>query len=354
LTKSVDIIETRDGRRGKRSEAAGEAVCRFPLRKTALLLAFGLAAAAGLRAEDVPSPAVQASTPLKLSGFAQIQYSRLGGSKDSFSITRARLSLDSPVTRAIRLRATADAVKSPVLLDAVIDLALFKGGGLRLGQFKVPFSRESLTSSTDRETISLPRSVLELSPGRDIGASGRDIGALLQFKSVLLEASAGLFNGSGINRADADRQKDVAARLVFSPLSRLKVGGSLYRGLHSAAAGEEALRRDRVGLEIEMGLERAELKAEWILAWDGDVTKRGGYAQLAGALVPGRVQAVVRYDSLDRVGPAAPGRNETWTLGLNAFFAPKTKFQVNLERRGERESGRGAELCLSALFQAGF
>ncbi|OGD11190.1 MAG: hypothetical protein A2Y86_04310 [Candidatus Aminicenantes bacterium RBG_13_62_12] len=313
-----------------------------------------VAVSLGLQAGEAPSPPVQTSVPIKLTGFGQVLYSRAGESADSFTVSRARLSLDSPITRAIRLRATVDAVKSPVLIEAALDLSIFKNGSLRLGQFKVPFSRESLTAASDHETINLPRSVSSLSPGRDIGASGRDIGALLQYKAGVLEASAGLFNGSGINRADTNRQKDLAGRLVIALADRLKLGASVYRGLYSAAAGQALLRRDRVGLELEAAVSRLGVKAEWILAWDGNVSKRGGYAQVGASLAGGKVQAVARFDSLDRISPSTPGRDETWTLGLNRFFAPKTKIQVNLEWKHERESGRATEFYLLALFQAGF
>jgi phosphate-selective porin len=320
----------------------------------AVVFALCLSAAAGLRAENAPPPPVQASVPLKVTGFAQVLYNRSGDSTDSFSILRARLSLDGAVARSVRLRAAVDAVKSPVLIEAALDLSLFKGGLVRLGQFKVPFSRESLTAASDHETINLPRSVLSLSPGRDIGASGRDIGAMLQFRAGKAEAAAAVFNGSGINTPDANRRKDLAGRLVFAPGSRLKAGGSFYLGSYTASSGEPAVRRDRAGLEIEAGVSRVDIKAEWILARDGEASKRGGYVQAGVSLIAGELQAVARYDCLDKVEPSTPGRNETLTLGLNKFFAPKTKFQINLEWKRDRESARPTEFALLALFQAGF
>jgi len=329
---------------------------RFASRRSAPVSAvlFGLAMAARLWAANTPPEAVKASAPLKLTGFGQVLYSRVGEATDSFAISKARLSLESPVSRSIRFKATVDAVKIPVLIEAAIDLSIFSGGTLRLGQFKVPFSRESLVSASDHETIILPPSVLALSPGRDIGASGRDIGALVQYKAGVLEASAGLFNGSGINRADADRRKDLAARLTLAPLGRLKLGVSAYRGRSSAAGGEAPERRDRFGMELEAGLSRADIKAEWILARDGEASKRGGYVQFGVSLVADKLQAVARFDSVDTIGPLTPGGNETWTLGLNAFFAPKTKFQLNLEWRSGRESGIPSEFAFLALLQAGF
>ncbi len=325
----------------------------FSLRPFLSLLGI-LAAVSGIRAEDTQQAGVQVKAPLKLSSFAQVLYSRIGSSTDSFSVSRARLTLDGTVTRSIRLRMTWEAAKSPVLLEASADLTPFRNGTVRLGQFKVPFSRESLTSASDHDFINLPASVLALSPGRDIGASGRDIGALVQIKSGILEGSAGIFNGAGINRADLNREKDWAGRLVLSPGARLKLGASVYRGLYSAAAGAEPVRRDRAGMELEAGVSRLDVKGEWIVARDGIVSKRGGYAQVGAELVSGKLQALIRFDALDRIGSQTPGWNTVWALGVNRFFASKTKLQINLEWKHERESGREGEFSLLALFQAGF
>jgi phosphate-selective porin len=169
-----------------------------------------------------------------------------------------------------------------------------------------------------------------------------------------LDLYAGLFNGAGINKADTNTQKDLAGRLVLIPLQGLKVGGSVYKGYHSAQSGQAAVRRDRVGLEMAVAAPGFMLKAEYILAQDGAASSRGGYAILGYSFLPDKLQAVLRFDSLDRQIASAPGRNETWTLGLNWFFAPKTKFQVNLEFNGDDESGKGRTISFLALFQAGF
>jgi len=323
-------------------------------RAAALLgLAFWMAAPGLALAEEKSPPSIQVPLSLKLSGFAQSQYTHDSGT-DTLTIPRARFTLEGQITKSVRYKVQADAAKSPALIDAMIDLSLFKQGLLRLGQFKVPFSQESLTASSDHDTISLPCSVQSLSPGRDINASGRDIGAYVLVSTSRLDLYAGLFNGAGINKADTNKEKDLAGRLLVTPLQALKVGASGYLGHYSAQAGEPAICRDRVGLEMALNTSGLTLRGEYILAKDGAVSSRGGYAILGYSFLPDKFQGVVRFDSLDRQSASSPGRNETWTLGLNWFFAAKTKFQVNLEFNRDDESGKGKTTSILALFQAGF
>jgi phosphate-selective porin len=323
-------------------------------RAAALLgLVFWMAASSLALAEDKSPPSIQVPLSLKLSGFAQSQYTH-DSSTDTLTIPRVRFTLEGQITKYVRYKVQADATRSPALIDVMMDLSLFKRGLLRLGQFKVPFSQESLTSSSDHDTISLPRSVQSLSPGRDINASGRDIGAYVLVSTTRLDLYAGLFNGAGINRADTNKEKDLAGRLLVTPHQALKVGASGYLGHYSAQAGQPAVCRDRVGLEMALNTSGFALRGEYILAKDGTVSSRGGYAILGYSFLPDKFQAVVRFDSLDRQSALSPGRNETWTLGLNWFFAAKTKFQVNLEFNRDDESGKGKTTTLLALFQAGF
>jgi len=323
-------------------------------RWAVLLLGLALCAAAPALAEDKSVPSVQAPLPLKLSGFAQVQYTHEGSSTDTLTIPRGRFTLDGQITKSIHYKIQVEIAKSPALLDMMIDLSLFKEGLLRLGQFKVPFSQESLTPASDHDMINLPRSVQALSPGRDINASGRDIGAYVLVRTSGLDLYAGLFNGAGINKADTNTQKDLAGRLVLTPLQALKLGGSVYKGYYSAQSGQAPAGRDRAGLEMALNSAGFTLRGEYILAKDGVVSSRGGYAILGYSFVPDKLQAVVRFDSLDKKSGQTPGRNETWTLGLNWFFAPKTKFQVNLEFNRDDESGKGNTTTVVALFQAGF
>lgn len=290
---------------------------------------------------------------LKWSGYFQVRYTQPEKGVDEFKIRRARLSLRGQIHKNIRYRLQVEAVKIPVLLDAVIELDFIPQAGLAFGQFKVPFSSENLTSSSALDTINRSLTVEKLCPGRDIKASGRDIGISLNGRFSWTEYSLGIFNGSGINQADTNDRKDVAGRLVFYPVSSLVLGLAHYRGGYSSEQGDPILDKNRTGLEIGFVRERLSVKGEYIFARDDETKKYGWYAQGGYYLIPEKIQTMVKYDFFDKDREIRGDPAEVVTLGLNWFFSKKTKLQVNYEYH----SGEGNESSKTVIliqFQAGF
>ncbi len=290
---------------------------------------------------------------LKWSGYFQVRYTQPEKGVDEFKIRRARLSLRGQIHKNIRYRLQVEAVKIPVLLDAVIELDFIPQAGLAFGQFKVPFSSENLTSSSALDTINRSLTVEKLCPGRDIKASGRDIGISLNGRFSWAEYSLGIFNGSGINQADTNDRKDVAGRLVFYPVSSLVLGLAHYRGGYSSEQGDPILDKNRTGLEIGFVRERLSVKGEYIFARDDETKKYGWYAQGGYYLIPEKIQTMVKYDFFDKDREIRGDPAEVVTLGLNWFFSKKTKLQVNYEYH----SGEGNESSKTVIliqFQAGF
>ncbi|MBM3284841.1 MAG: hypothetical protein FJY81_03120, partial [Candidatus Aminicenantes bacterium] len=76
---------------------------------------------------------VLSSTRLQVSGYAQVLYSWWEEGVDSFLVKRARLSLSGEIVRKIRFKLQADAVKSPILVDAQVDFEFSPYAGLRIG-----------------------------------------------------------------------------------------------------------------------------------------------------------------------------------------------------------------------------
>ncbi|MDD8026541.1 MAG: porin [Acidobacteriota bacterium] len=283
-------------------------------------------------AEDKPSvAAVTAAEPLKFSGYTQLLSTTQTAGIDGFSLRRVRLGLAGDITKTLKFKIEVEALKSPAVIDAQIDWMPTAAAGLRFGQFKVPFSLENLTSTPDLDLINLSQVVAKLVPGQDSGSSGRDIGVVVTGKASIFEYSVGAFNGAGINKADTNGQKDVSARLVVRPASGLSFGASLYDGRHSATTGAAPVTRDRTGFEAAWITPTISFKAELIRAKDGDVRKQGWYAQAGYFLVAKKIQAVVRYDSLDGDRAASSDRVDVAAAGLNWIILGRTKLQVNYE-----------------------
>ena len=205
----------------------------------------------------------------------------------------------------------------------------------------------------DIDLINRPAVVDALAPGRDIGAAGRDVGAVLFGAVSIAEYAVGFVNGSGINKPDEDGRKDLCGRLVLRPLAPLAVGASLYRGKRAAVEDGPLVARDREGLEAALAIGRLSFKGEYIHAKDGLASKAGWYAQAGVFAVPGKVQAVARFDSLDLDRGSPDDARTILTAGLNWIIAGKTKFQVNYELHRLEAAGR-EKSGLLAQFQAAF
>jgi phosphate-selective porin OprO/OprP len=317
-----------------------------------LAIAVGIVSSAFAQDKAV-SPPVTAAEPLKLSGFFQTLSTTQKTGSDSLSIRRARFGFAGGITKTLSFKVSFDAVRSPLLLDALADWTPSAAAGVRFGQFKVPFGIENTLSAADLDMISTAPTVAKLAPGQDIGSTGRDIGLAFNGKASIFEYYLGAFNGAGINKADTNDQKDIAARLIVRPLPGLSLGASLYDGRYSAAAGAAPVTRDRTGFEASWATPTLSLKAELIRAVDAAVHKQGWYAQAGYFVVPKKVQALIRFDSLDVNRDAASDRVDVAAAGLTWFIVGKTKLQVNYEHT-RNEAGALVNRAFLVQFQLGY
>ncbi len=303
--------------------------------------------------EDKDEFALLASQSLELSGYTQVSYTYTDEGINGFRIRRARVGLKGEILKKINYALQIDAAKSPVLLDARVEISFSPYARLALGQFKVPFSLENLTSSSALDTINRSQTVENLCPGRDTRTQGRDIGVTLSGKFSRIEYNLGVFNGSGSNRTDSNEQKDIAGRLGFYPFDFLTLSLSHYQGKSTLFAGAPPVDRDRTGVDIFLVHEQLSVKGEYIAARDYQTDKYGWYIQGGYFLVPDKIQAIVKYDSYDLNRNIQGDRTDVITLGLNWFFSKITKLQINYEHHREELMGTSENVIL-AQFQAGF
>jgi len=327
---------------------------RCAAKIVALALAAVLVPAAGLRAEDPKPPApLTMSTPLTLSGYGQAEYVSQQTGVSGFSIHRMRLSLAGEIMKNIKFKLQVDLVRTPVILDAYVDFGFHSAASVRLGQFKIPFGLEGQTSSPDLDTIDRSQVVTKAAPGWDIGSSGRDIGAEVMGKAAFLEYALAVVNGTGINKADTDDRKDLAARLAVHPFSFLTLAVAGYDGRTADPVGGAPLKRAKLGLEAALLYQGLSVKAEFIQAEDGDTLRQGWYAQGGYFILPKTLQAIVKFDSYDPDRNQALDRTDIWVLGANWFLAGRTKLQVNFVLTKD-EAGNTVNKAIQAQFQAAF
>jgi phosphate-selective porin len=294
-----------------------------------------------------------ASQSLELSGYTQVRYTRTDEDINGFRIRRARAGLKGEILKKINYALQIDASKSPILLDARVEITFSPYARLTLGQFKVPFGLENLTSSSALDTINRSQTVENLCPGRDIEAQGRDIGVALSGKFSRIEYNLGVFNGEGSNRTDTNEKKDLVARLGFHPFDFLTLSLSHYQGKSTLFGGNSVVDRDRTGVDIFFVHEQLSVKGEYIAARDYQADRYGWYVQGGYYLVPDKIQAIVKYDSYDADRDIQGDRTDVITLGLNWFFSKIIRLQINYEHHTEGLTGTSENVIL-AQFQAGF
>jgi phosphate-selective porin len=321
----------------------------------AVLLILGLIFCAGLAVgqEKKDQPSVTSSRSFQLSGYTQFLYAYWNEGVDSFSIRRARLSLTGEVVKKIRFKLQTEMVKSPVLLEAMLDFQFNPKLALRIGQYYVPFSLENTTSDSELDTLNRSQVVDKLAPSRDIGSSGRDIGVMLFGKFSIFEYQGGVFNGSGINKLDTNKHKDISARVVLHPVEFLSFGGSVYNGRYNETEGAPEVTRNRAGLEATLSLGEFSLKSEYISGKDDQVSKSGWYIQGAYYVLPEKLQAVVKWDTYDADKDVSSNRTDLLTLGLNWFFSEKTRLVANYAVYGKEGEGT-VNSAVFVQFQVGF
>jgi phosphate-selective porin len=318
------------------------------------LLIVGLALSAAVFGQDKKEPApLTAAVPLKLTGFSQIGFTAWDKGVDTFSARRIRFSLAGELFKNVNYKIQVDAVKSPIVLDALVEFKLTPEVGLRVGQFKIPFSMENLASSADLDTINRSTPEEKLAPGRDNKMNGRDIGAALFGKWSVLEYTVGVFNGAGIDVKDNNSEKDFGGRVVVRPAEFLAVGAAFYKGRTSLAAGAAPYDRNRTGLELAVLRGPLSLKGEVIFAKDDKLERSGWYVQGGWFLMPKKLQAVVKLDAYDKDTDTPDNRTNLWTVGVNWFLTSKSKLQVNYELY-KLEGGKTDNSAFLVQLQAGF
>lgn len=275
---------------------------------------------------------INASRLMQLSGYTQVRYQNQDtkGAIDGFDIRRARLDLKGDITPYFSYRLQTDFAGTPKLMDAYVDIKLFNSLTITIGQTKIPFSLENIIPDNTMEAIDRSQVVESLvARSKDVigNQNGRDIGLqiggnLIKYNNrYLFDYGIGVFNGSGINIADKNENKDVIGRLVLHPVKGLGLGGSFYTGKGNfgttTATNQTRLRQ---GAELAYEYKSFTIRSEYILGKDGATNRNGWYAQAGYYFIPRKLQFIVKYDVYD------PDTNVSNNLSTNYIFGGTYNF----------------------------
>lgn len=188
--------------------------------------------------KGVTLASADAANSLRVRGLMQLD-SRLffgdeGVTNNAFVLRRARLITEGQFAKNYSFQLASEFGGSSVsILDANLNVFLTKGLQFRIGKFKSPIGLEQLQS--DSWTFFNERSIVSnLVPNRDLG-----IQAWGDLADNRLSYAVGVFNGvadaASSTNTDFDNEKDIAARVTFTPFRN--DAGSPFQGLTFGLAG---------------------------------------------------------------------------------------------------------------------
>lgn len=294
---------------------------------------------------------------IRLGGYLHQNFRQQEGDDaiSTFTSRRARVLMLGPINEYAQILIQTDFANSPTLLDAHFTLTPVKGLSFTVGQLIVPFSTDYMTSPS-----ALPFVNNAMTAGL---APGRDIGAMVSYGTNLaprfdVKLSAGVFNGAGINKSDANDDKNIIARAEFAFANMLTLAPNLSIGYDNGVDSVKKEARAYGGsLLWQWGKET--VVAEYIYS-ELERSGRSAWYVWAGhsfathsKLLP-VIQPLVRYEQMDPLTGVAENDMEKLILGTNFYIDQNyTKIQINYVINGEEgESVKNNEILMN--FQVAF
>lgn len=321
-----------------------------------------------LHAQDL-KPAGKESR-LTIGGLVQAQgeFGDQGDSRftknDRFLLRRARINVQGGFLEEFDFRVeldlggTGSALRAQ-MTDGYVQWNASKTFAVRFGQFKTPFGFEQLVSDPVLFTI-------ERALANDRLTISRQLGLQLSANTVdkRVTATAGLFNGNGVNNGLNDNEDFVyVARLAAVPVQTKYAGQEVKwsAGFNAYASQDTALalidfgfdaapggardnlftgKRSGLGLDSQVHLGPFDLWAEVLWARFKPVnslpanrlTARGWYAQASCYFARNKAQAIVKYEIFDPNIHAAGNTTKTWVAGVNGYVkAHDIKLQLDVQ-----------------------
>jgi phosphate-selective porin OprO/OprP len=293
------------------------------------------------------------SKALQISGLLQERYQAFQqvSSNNGFDLHRIRLIVSGSVNDNWSYYTQTELAGPGVkLVDAYTAYKFGDYLKFTAGQFKIPFSLESLTSDAQLEFIDRSqvvealvgrsKDVISVTPGNQ---QGRDIGILVNGSFVklddrfLFDYTFGVFNGAGYDvTADNNYNKDIGGRFSVHPVSNLIVSADFYNGVANYGTPAKNQKRNRGGFDARYVIGPLSVQAEYDKGTDGTIKRDGYFAQAAYFVVPKKLQLAAKYDSYDPNKTISTDRTWIYTGGVNYFFNDYAKLTVDyLDRREE-------------------
>ncbi len=323
-------------------------------------------------------PGVGFGKYLRFGGVLQVRYQGFDQASkfNAFDLHRIRLIESGNVTDDWSYYVQTEFGGAGVkLVDAYTTYKIADWLKFNAGQFKIPFSLESLTGDPALEFIDRSQ-VVEALAGRStdvisttgIGTAaapgnqqGRDIGISINGSfaklndTYLFDYTFGVFNGSGYDiGTDNNNRKDIGGRLAIHPVSGLVIGGDFYNGVAYYGNPAKNQKRNRGGFDARYVIGGLSLQAEYDKGTDGSIKRDGYYGQAAYFVWPKKLQLAAKYDTYDPNKAIGTDRESIYTGGINYFFNNYAKFTVDYLDRREQNIPQVKNNIIEAQLQLTF
>jgi len=286
----------------------------------------------------------------------QIEYGMYGEDNEelAFTFNRARFGLVGSIPYDVSyyffLEASPFKTGTPYVLDAFITYSRLEPYlTVSIGQFKSPYSMELNTSCAGLHTIRRSLAVTNLAaPGRDVGIM------LLGNYQEYVRYSFALMNGTGKGVWDNNMGKDIAGRIVITPIKPVSLGGSFRMGKSAPATvgAEDEDEMTRFAGELQLEYAGFMVQGEYLLGENiGSIPITGGCGDIIGYeqgtaksggmfvqgmyLTPWNIQPVVKYESYDPDTDTDDNLQQIITFGFNYFLNDWTRIQMNYLYKAE-------------------
>lgn len=274
---------------------------------------------------------------VKISGFVQAGYSadddENAAVNNTFYVKRARMSLSGNLLKEgekkVDWKMQAEFSGTPKLIDFYVKYAFNDHIGIQLGQSKTPLSYEnSEYNPVKLQMIDYSLVVRNLAMAG--GCTGRDLGIQLFGKFLpqdgysMISYQAGLFNGIGINKNDADNGKDFIGRIMVNPFKDLTL--SVYN-LSRLGESSSPNNFSRSGFGANYDTDKLYGRAEYLWGYANGFEQSGAYA-LAGYKINENLNAGLRYDYYT-ANVDGKANSQHITAGVSYYPVKNLRLQAN-------------------------
>ena len=297
-------------------------------------------------APAAPASGVPSTSSLNVFGYIQPQYNTYFTDKgeNTFNFKRARLGVYGRANRSFSYYVVLEASAfigggDAYLLDAFVTYDKHEWAKVSLGSFKQPFSREVSTACHSLTTID--RSIVAdqlVAPQRDMGLMFLGGSSKTKFQYALA-----VMNGRGLEVNDNNEKKDIIGHASYQILDFMNVGASYRYGYPN----NEDDTRTTYGIDALIKYKDLTVQGEYIYD-EGDYNraagggcgaeplelgkKRDGAYIMASYDINEKLQPVFKYEYFDQDTDLKKiGYQERMTVGVNYFFSPKVRLQINYQ-----------------------